>query len=50
LTVRGEPVAAYRYRLSGEDLKIDLWYSPDNHWLALESTLEGGRKLRYRMQ
>jgi hypothetical protein len=49
LRYRGEEVAAMRYRLNGEDLKIDLWYSLDDKWLALESLTEGGRIVRYTM-
>ncbi len=48
LTIRGTPVAARRYALRGPKLAIDLWYSIDAHdWLALESTTDGGRRLRY---
>lgn len=49
LTVRGEPVPAYRYRLTSEELSIDLWYSMDEEWLALETLAEGGRRLRYEL-
>ena len=45
----GEEVMARRYRLSGENLQIDLWYSEDDHWLALESVTESGRIVRYAM-
>jgi hypothetical protein len=44
---RGEAVDARHYRLRGKDLQIDLWYSADDHWLALESLTEGGRIVRY---
>lgn len=47
ITVRGAPVAARRYRLTGTKNPIDLWYSANDEWLALESTLAGGRRLRY---
>ncbi len=47
ITVRGAPVQAKRYRITGPKNPIDLWYSADNNWLALQSTLEGGRRLRY---
>ena len=47
LDVRGLDTPAKRYRLSGEDLQIDVWYSLDNEWLALESPAKGGRTLRY---
>jgi hypothetical protein len=44
---QGKIVDARRYRLSGDELQIDLWYSKDNRWLALESLTEGGRIVRY---
>lgn len=43
----GDVVTARRYRLNGEDLQIDLWYSDDDYWLALESLTETGRVIRY---
>jgi hypothetical protein len=43
-------VAARRYRLTAEDLSIDLWYSDDRQWLALQSTTPSGRTLSYRRQ
>jgi len=55
LAIRGIAQAAERYRLIGdaagsERLRIDLWYSPSREWLALESTTEDGRRLRYQLQ
>ena len=55
LTVRGETVTAERYRIvgtsgAGEPLQIDLWYSSQKDWLALEALTDGGRRLRYRRQ
>lgn len=47
MIVRGEPVSAYRYSLDAGDFNVDLWYSPNDEWLALESEVQGGRKLRY---
>jgi len=49
LLVRGEKQPAYRYRLEAGDLRLDLWYSADREWLALESEVSGGRKLRYEL-
>jgi len=49
LSVKGQPVQATRYRLLADELEIDLWYSTDREWLALESKLEKGRKLRYEL-
>ena len=45
--VRETSVAATRYRLSGEDLDIELWYSHNDQWLGLQSTTSSGRLLRY---
>lgn len=50
INVRGAPVQAQRYRISGPKNPIDLWYGPDKSWLALQSTLDGGRKLRYELK
>lgn len=41
---------AYRYRLLAGEISIDLWYSPHQEWLALESTTAGGARLRYRLE
>jgi hypothetical protein len=49
LAVRGEQREAYRYRLAAGELRLDLWYSTDREWLALESEVRGGRKLRYEL-
>jgi len=50
IKVRGENVSAAHYRLKAEKFRIDLWYSADRRWLALDSTLENGRLLRYRLE
>lgn len=49
ITVRGAPVAAKHYRLTGPKNPIDLWYTTGGEWLALESIVEGGRRLQYRL-
>ena len=49
LEVRGEQLPAYRYRLEAGELRLDLWYSADREWLALESEVQGGRMLRYEL-
>ncbi|MDH5502307.1 MAG: DUF6134 family protein, partial [Gammaproteobacteria bacterium] len=36
--VRGAEVPAKKYRLMTNDLSLDVWYSNDSEWLALEST------------
>jgi len=50
LTVRGNATQAEHYFLAGDKLKIDLWYSPANEWLALRSTTEDGRQLQYQLE
>jgi len=50
IVVRGVPVTARRYRIAGSKNPIDIWYSASREWLALESTLEGGRRLRYQIE
>lgn len=47
--VYGGVTPATRYRLVAKDIKLDVWYSSDNRWLGLESTIKGGRKLRYEL-
>lgn len=49
LEVRGSVLTALRYRLDAEDLGIELYYSENEEWLALEADAAGGRKLRYEL-
>lgn len=48
--VKGEILPALHYRMKTDKFLIDLWYSPDQRWLALDSTLENGRVIHYRME
>lgn len=41
---------AHRYRLDTDDLELELWYSQEGRWLALQSTVDSGRLLRYVME
>jgi hypothetical protein len=43
-------LAAHQYRLEGDDLELELWYSQDGDWLALQSSVQGGRLLRYEIE
>ena len=46
--MRGQAIETQRYRLLAKNVEVDVWYSEsDRSWLALESTVKGGRKLRY---
>lgn len=49
LEVRGVIQPAYRYQLGAGELSIELWYSENNEWLALETEARGGRRLRYQL-
>jgi hypothetical protein len=40
-------VHAQRYHLHGPEMEIDLWYSAQGDWLALESLTRKGRRVRY---
>jgi len=48
--VRGAEVPAERYALRAKGIAIDLWYSLDQDWLALESVSANGRHLRYEIR
>jgi hypothetical protein len=45
--LRGAPVTAKRYALHTSKFRIDVWYLADRQWVQLESTTDGGRRLRY---
>jgi len=49
LEVRGEQVAAERYKITGRDIDIMVWYSADDEWLGLESVVKNGRIFRYEL-
>lgn len=49
LNIRGEQRPALRYRLTGEKVDLDVWYSTSGEWLQLESKVRGGRILRYQL-
>lgn len=50
IEVRGQPVTAERYRLIASKMKIDLWYSEKQEWLALESTTPEGYLISYKLR
>jgi hypothetical protein len=48
LTFNGRELGARHYRLKvADETTIDLWYSPDDEWTALETRVSGNRTLRY---
>ena len=48
-TIRGQEVAALRYHLAAGELDLQLWYSTEHEWLALESKTKGNRVLSYEL-
>lgn len=48
--VRGQGLRADRFRIGGLARPIDLWYAAGERWVALETTVDGGRRLRYRLR
>jgi Family of unknown function (DUF6134) len=50
IPLRGQPTPATRVRIAGPKQPIDLWYSEQGDWLALQSIVAGGRKLVYRRE
>lgn len=49
LEVRGQPVAATRFKLTAYEVDLTIWYSDDDEWLALESVAKGGHIIRYEL-
>lgn len=49
IEVRGVLQPAWRYQLGAGEMKIELWYSENHEWLALETEARGGRRLRYQL-
>lgn len=47
LRVRDQSVEVRRYRIAADPIVIDVWYAPGDDWVALQSTTESGRVLRY---
>ena len=47
--VRGKPVEANEFRITGAARPIVVWYTPRGEWVGLDSIVAGGRKLSYRL-
>lgn len=47
IEIQGTAVQALHYRLEMEDKSVDLWYTPDKNWLALQSETEDGYQISY---
>ena len=49
IDVRGLPTAVRGLRISGFTNPIDVWYA-DGRWVGLDTTVDGGRRLSYRLR
>jgi hypothetical protein len=49
IQVGDRSIPAQAWVLEAEERTIKLWYDDQGRWLGLESTVEGGRTLRYRL-
>ena len=50
LPLHGELVKSKRYQITGENLKINLWYNKQDEWIALNSQIDEEQTLRYVLQ
>jgi hypothetical protein len=50
IQIKGRDIAAERYRVDGEDLDLDVWYTPEGDWVKLTSNVRKGRQLRYELR
>ena len=50
LLVRDEFIDTKKYKVKTDEFNIDLWYSDKNEWVALHSTTQDGKKLRYQIK
>jgi hypothetical protein len=48
--VRGKPLAATEFRITGLAESIIVWYSAQGEWVRLDSTVAGGRTLSCRLE
>ncbi len=49
LEVRGEQVAAERYKITARGIDLMVWYSSNDEWLGLESFAKKGHIIRYEL-
>ena len=49
VAVKGSEMTANRYHLKTREFDMELWYADNGDWVALDSRLEGGHILKYRL-
>lgn len=47
--VNGTEQRTDRYRVRARGVDVNVWYTQDKQWVALESTVKGGRRIRYEL-
>ena len=50
IPVRGQKINARRYHVDAGKFQIELWYADGERWVALDSVLDNGHRLRYRLE
>lgn len=50
ISTKGQDILATRWRLSGTQRPLDVWWTEDGRWLGLDATVRGGRRLSYRLR
>jgi len=50
IEAQGRTVIATRWRLSGTERPLDVWWTDDGRWLGLDATVRGDRRLSYRLR
>jgi hypothetical protein len=50
ISVKGVPTQTSHRQIVADEFTIDLWYTEDGRWVALQSTTKKGEPLRYVLQ
>jgi hypothetical protein len=50
IDVQGRPLKATRWRLSGTERPLDVWWADDVQWVGLDAMVRGNRRLSYRLR
>jgi len=50
ISVRGVPARTTRRQIVTDEFTVDLWYTDNGRWVALQSTTKNGESLRYVLQ
>lgn len=50
IRIKGQDIAADRYKVDAADMDLDVWYTPEGDWVKLTSNVRKGRQLRYELR